>query len=74
LYAENTVTKRGYWVFIASVFLSQLIFPRGYPLLKAFHPLGIFLLDLRNLCLILFGISLVRQHSGAVRFATKSPA
>jgi 4-amino-4-deoxy-L-arabinose transferase-like glycosyltransferase len=73
LYAENTVTKRGYLVFVASVFLSQLIFPRGYPLLKAFHPLGIFLLDVRNLSLIVFGIGLVRKHSTAARF-DKSPA
>lgn len=73
LYAENTVTKRGYLLFLATVFLSQLIFPRGYPLLKAFHPLGIFLLDLRNICLIVFGIGLVRRHSTAVRLK-KSPA
>ncbi|HET8939170.1 MAG TPA: hypothetical protein VFN67_37250 [Polyangiales bacterium] len=72
LYAENTVTKRGYIVFIACVFLSQLIFPRGYPLLKAFHPLGIFLLDLRNISLIAFGIGLVRKHSTAVLFAKSS--
>jgi 4-amino-4-deoxy-L-arabinose transferase-like glycosyltransferase len=68
LYAEDTVTKRGYVLFLASVFLSQLIFPRGYPLLKAFHPLGIFLLDLRNLSLVVLLIGLVRQHSVAVRF------
>ena len=73
LYAENTVTKRGYFVFIACVFLSQLIFPRGYPLLKAFHPLGIFLLDLRNISLIAFGVGLVRKHSTGVLF-DKSPA
>jgi hypothetical protein len=72
LYAENTVTKRGYMLFIMSAFLSQLIFPRGYPLLKAFHPLGIFLLDLRNISLFVFGISLVRRHSGAVRFDKSS--
>lgn len=71
LYAENTVTKRGYMLFIACVFISQLIFPRGYPLLKAFHPLGIFLLDVRNLSLIGFGIWLVRQHSQTVRFGTR---
>jgi 4-amino-4-deoxy-L-arabinose transferase-like glycosyltransferase len=74
LYAENAVTKRGYYLFIACVFISQLIFPRGYPLLKAFHPLGIFLLDVRNLSLIGFGIWLVRQHSQPVRFSKKSPA
>jgi 4-amino-4-deoxy-L-arabinose transferase-like glycosyltransferase len=74
LYAENSVTKRGYILFIACVFISQLIFPRGYPLLKAFHPLGIFLLDVRNLSLIGFGIWLVRQHSRPVRFGNKSLA
>lgn len=74
LYAENTVTKRGYYLFIACVFISQLIFPRGYPLLKAFHPLGIFLLDVRNLCLIGFAIALVRRHSQTVRFGNKSSA
>jgi hypothetical protein len=74
LYAESTVTKRGYILFVSSVFISQLIFPRGYPLLKAFHPLGIFLLDVRNLCLIGFGISLVRQHSKPVRFGNNDPA
>ncbi|HKP58841.1 MAG TPA: glycosyltransferase 87 family protein [Polyangiales bacterium] len=37
--------------------LSQLIYPQGYPVLKAFHPLAVLLLDLRNVCLIwlLFG-------------------
>ena len=74
LYAENTVTKRGYALFIGSVFISQLIFPRGYPLLKAFHPLGIFLLDVRNLSLVGFGIWLVRQHSQTVRFRRNSHA
>lgn len=74
LYAEHTVTKRGYSVFIACVLISQLIFPRGYPLLKAFHPLGIFLLDVRNLSLIGFGIWLVARHSEPVRFGRDSAA
>jgi 4-amino-4-deoxy-L-arabinose transferase-like glycosyltransferase len=68
LYAEDTVTKRGYLLFLVSVLLSQLIFPRGYPLLKAFHPLGIFLLDVRNISLVVLTIGLVRRHSDPVRF------
>jgi 4-amino-4-deoxy-L-arabinose transferase-like glycosyltransferase len=70
LYAEDTVTKRGYLLFLVSVFLSQLIFPRGYPLLKAFHPLGILLLDVRNLSLVVLTVGLVRRHSEPVRFQT----
>jgi hypothetical protein len=48
---------------LAAVLLSQLIFPRGYPVLKAFHPLGILALDLRNGLLVAFTIMLVRSHS-----------
>lgn len=63
LYAEGSVPKRGYVLFLFGAALSQLIFPRGYPLLKAFHPLGIALLDLRNASLLWLGAQLVREHS-----------
>jgi hypothetical protein len=57
------------WVlFLVAVFLSQLIYPRGYPLLKAFHPLAVALLNLRNLLLIVFALGLTRWLSApAVR-------
>ena len=56
--------RRGLWLsFLAAVLLSQLIFPRGYPILKAFHPLGVLVLNVRNFALIGFAIGLVRCYS-----------
>lgn len=65
LHAQRALPKRGYVLFIISVLLSQLIFPRGYPLLKALHPLGIALLNLRNVTLVVFAVGMVREHSQA---------
>ena len=56
LAAEAPRPAWGFWLFLGAVFLSQLIFPRGYPILKALHPLGILLLNLRNFSLIAFGL------------------
>ena len=50
-------------LFLAAVLISQLIFPRGYPLLKTFHPLGVALLNLRNLLLLAFTVALVRSFA-----------
>ncbi|MET0386522.1 MAG: glycosyltransferase 87 family protein [Polyangiales bacterium] len=63
LASEQRPLRRGFWLFFGAILLSQLIFPRGYPLLKALHPLGIALLNLRNLLLIAFGVWLVRRES-----------
>ena len=57
---------RGLWrsaakLLLVATLLSQLIYPQGYPVLKAFHPLAVLLLDLRNLCLLWLLLSSVRQ-------------
>jgi hypothetical protein len=56
----------GFWrsaarLLLLAALLSQLIYPQGYPVLKAFHPLAIALLDLRNLCLIALLYAIVRE-------------
>ncbi|HKU38309.1 MAG TPA: hypothetical protein VJR89_09180 [Polyangiales bacterium] len=43
--------------------LSQLIYPQGYPVLKAFHPLAIALLNLRNALLVFLLVWIVRAAS-----------
>jgi 4-amino-4-deoxy-L-arabinose transferase-like glycosyltransferase len=58
--------RRRLWLlFLGAVLLSQLIFPRGYPILKAFHPLAVLVLNLRNLALVVFCVGLVRAYSRA---------
>jgi 4-amino-4-deoxy-L-arabinose transferase-like glycosyltransferase len=59
-------SRRQYGAFVALALLSQLIFPRGYPVLKALHPVAIALLNLRNLGLVALCVSLVRAHSTPV--------
>lgn len=59
---------RGPWRVAAALFLglclvSQLIYPQGYPVLKAFHPLAVTLLNLRNLGIVLLGVLIVRAAS-----------
>jgi hypothetical protein len=63
LTARDPARRRLWLVFLVTVLLSQLIYPRGYPLLKALHPLAIFVLDLRNLLLVVFTGLLVRAYS-----------
>jgi hypothetical protein len=63
LAAEAPRPARGFALFLGAVLLSQLIFPRGYPVLKALHPLGILLLNLRNFSLIAFGLWLTGRTS-----------
>jgi 4-amino-4-deoxy-L-arabinose transferase-like glycosyltransferase len=63
LAAEQRRIPAGLWLFFAAVLMSQLIFPRGYPVLKAMHPLGIALLDARNLALVVVTVWLVRFGS-----------
>lgn len=48
---------------LVAVWLSGLIFPRGYPVLKALHPLATVLLNLRNGMLIAFTLLLLRNYS-----------
>lgn len=60
-------------LFLACALLSQLIFPRGYPVLKAFHPLAIGLLNLRNLGLLALAWLVIRQVPAAPR-ALPAPA
>jgi hypothetical protein len=62
--AAHRPNERRIWVlFLFAVLLSQLIFPRGYPILKAFHPLAVILLNVRNLLLVTFTVMLVRHFS-----------
>jgi hypothetical protein len=56
---------RSFGLFLGAVLISQLIFPRGYPMLKAFHPLAIALLNLRNLLLAAFALRLIRALSSS---------
>jgi hypothetical protein len=63
LAAHRPEQWRLWLLFLVAVLLSQLIYPRGYPLLKAFHPLAVALLNLRNLLLIVFALWLTRYHS-----------
>jgi 4-amino-4-deoxy-L-arabinose transferase-like glycosyltransferase len=59
---------RGPWRVTCALFLclclvSQLIYPQGYPVLKAFHPLAVTLLNLRNLGIVLLCALIVRAAS-----------
>jgi len=65
LAAETPRAQRGFVLFLGAVLLSQLIFPRGYPVLKALHPLAIWLLNLRNLTLLACGVWLTLRYSQA---------
>jgi hypothetical protein len=44
--------RRAAGLLLFAALLSQLIYPQGYPVLKAFHPLAVLVLDLRNVCLV----------------------
>jgi 4-amino-4-deoxy-L-arabinose transferase-like glycosyltransferase len=62
--------SRGRFRMCAALFLglcaiSQLIYPQGYPVLKAFHPLAIALLNLRNVGIVGLCVLLVRAGSSA---------
>jgi hypothetical protein len=50
-------------LFLGLCLISQLIYPQGYPVLKAFHPLAVALLNLRNAGIVLLCVLLVRQAS-----------
>jgi hypothetical protein len=63
LSALESPPRRLWWLFLLAVLLSQLIYPRGYPVLKALHPAAIVLLNARNLLLVWFTGSLVRAYS-----------
>ena len=63
LAAHQPAERRSWWTCLLAVLLSQLIFPRGYPLLKAFHPLAVVLLNLRNGLLVWVVLRLVRAYS-----------
>jgi len=65
LAATETPLRKGWLWFLLAVCLSQLMYPRGYPLLKALHPVGMLVVNLRNLTLIVFGVWLVRASSQA---------
>ena len=54
-------------VFLGTALISQLIYPQGYPVLKAFHPLAVGLLNLRNFALIALAGWLVRAGSPSQR-------
>jgi 4-amino-4-deoxy-L-arabinose transferase-like glycosyltransferase len=60
--------SRGRFRICAALFLglcaiSQVIYPQGYPVLKAFHPLAIALLNLRNAGILVLCVLLVRAGS-----------
>jgi hypothetical protein len=63
LAAHQPEQRRLFGLFIFAVLLSQLIYPRGYPVLKAFHPAAVFVLNVRNLTLVAFTLLLVRRYS-----------
>jgi hypothetical protein len=63
LAARDRANLRLFCLCLAAVWLSGLIFPRGYPVLKALHPLATLLLDLRNGLLIAFTLLFVRAYS-----------
>jgi hypothetical protein len=63
LAAHQPEQRRLFGLFIFAVLLSQVIYPRGYPVLKAFHPLAVFVLNVRNLTLVAFMLWLVRRYS-----------
>lgn len=55
--------RRPVYAFLVIALLSQLIYPQGYPVLKAFHPLAVGLLNLRNFALVALAVWLVRAAS-----------
>ncbi|HEX4351790.1 MAG TPA: hypothetical protein VHZ95_02730, partial [Polyangiales bacterium] len=61
--ALQPAQRKLYWLFVAMALLSQLIFPRGYPVLKAMHPVAIVLLNVRNFGLVMLCALLVRAYS-----------
>jgi hypothetical protein len=63
LAARERGSRRTFWLLLFAIVLSQLIFPRGYPVLKAMHLLAIAILNLRNLLLIEVTIRLLRTYS-----------
>lgn len=54
-------------LYLALCLISQLIYPQGYPVLKAFHPLAVALLNLRNLGIVLLCVLIVRAASSPRR-------
>ena len=50
-------------LFLVLCAISQLIYPQGYPVLKAFHPLAIALLNLRNAGIVVLCVLLVRASA-----------
>ena len=74
LAAREHGSKRTFWLLLSAIVLSQLIFPRGYPVLKALHPLAILLLNLRNLLLVEVTIALVRRYSTPASSFESKPA
>jgi 4-amino-4-deoxy-L-arabinose transferase-like glycosyltransferase len=63
--AEQRRNLRVFMLFLLAVGLSQLIFPRGYPVLKALHPLAALVLNVRNVALVAFSFWLIRHTSEA---------
>jgi 4-amino-4-deoxy-L-arabinose transferase-like glycosyltransferase len=63
--AEESPNLRAFLLFLSAVWLSQLIFPRGYPVLKALHPLAAVVLNVRNVSLVVFSVWLIRRTSKA---------
>jgi hypothetical protein len=74
LAAREQGSRRTFWLLLFAIVLSQLIFPRGYPVLKALHPLAIALLNLRNLLLVEVSIALVRMYSKPTSSSESGPA
>jgi hypothetical protein len=65
LAAHQPEQRRLFGLFIFAVLLSQLLYPRGYPVLKAFHPVAVFVLNVRNLTLVAFTLGFVRSYSSS---------
>lgn len=57
------VWRKLFGLFLAIAAVSQLIYPQGYPVLKAFHPLALGLLSLRNVALVALLVLIVRHAS-----------
>jgi 4-amino-4-deoxy-L-arabinose transferase-like glycosyltransferase len=74
LAARERASPGTFWLLLFAIVLSQLIFPRGYPVLKALHPLAIVVLNLRNLLLIDVTIRLVRTYSRPASSPESEPA
>jgi hypothetical protein len=61
--AREPELRKSAGLFLGAAAISQLIYPQGYPVLKAFHPLAVGLLNLRNLGLCALLVLLVRAAS-----------